>query len=429
MDTPGRSSTDSNAIASGWHGRAVGLLDLDAFFASVEQLDHPEWRGKPVIVGGDPAKRGVVSTASYEARAFGVHSAMPSAMAKRLCPQAIWVNGRHDRYRAVSQAVMACIERETPYVEAVSIDEAYFDITPGRYSHEDPVAVCRRISNAVANLGITCSMGLSTSKTVSKIASERNKPNGITVIYPGTEAAFLGPLSVRVLPGVGPRTRAALEELGIRTMAQLAATAPAVLEGRLGVVGPRLAERAAGIDRSPVAERCAPDDTKSVSSERTFAEDLTARPEIESALGYIAIHTARRLRAKGLKGRTVTVKCTYRVGESRSARTTLGERTDDELVIARTARSLLDELWSDGTPIRLLGIGVSNWDEHPEQLGLFDDVEAQDAQRMAREALTKTADRLRERFGMSAVRYGSEIAFDERVSKTSSTHRNDDART
>lgn len=410
---------------SAWEGRAVGLLDLDAFFASVEQLDHPEWRGKPVIVGGDASKRGVVSTASYEARAFGVHSAMPSAMARRLCPEAIWVHGRHERYREMSQEVMACIERETPYVEAVSIDEAYFDVTPGRYSHDDPVEVCRRISAAVANLGITCSMGLSTSKTVSKIASERNKPNGITVIYPGTEAAFLAPMAVKALPGVGPRTKTALEELGIRTLAQLAAVPPSLLEARLGVLGPRLAERAAGLDNDPVAPRCAPDDTKSVSSERTFAEDLTERKDIESALGYIAIHTARRLRAKDLKGRTITVKCTYRFGESRSARTTLRERTDDELVIARAARRLLDELWSEGTPIRLLGIGVSNWDERPEQLNLFDDVETIDRLRDTRSSLTKTADRLRERFGVSAVRYGSELKFDERVSKTSSTHRND----
>lgn len=409
-----------------WKGRAVGLLDLDAFFASVEQLDHPEWRGKPVIVGGDAAKRGVVSTASYEARAFGVHSAMPSAMARRLCPNAIWVHGRHERYREMSRLVMACIEQETPYVEAVSIDEAYFDVTPGRYSRDDPVEVCRRISAAVAALGITCSMGLSTSKTVSKIASERNKPNGITVIYPGTEAAFLAPMSVKALPGVGPRTKAALEELGIRTLAQLAAASPSLLEARLGVHGPRLAERAAGIDNVPVAPCCAPDDTKSVSSERTFAEDLTERQDIESALGYIAIHTARRLRAKNLKGRTITVKCTYRFSESRSARTTLQERTDDELVIAQAARRLLDELWSEGTPIRLLGIGVSNWDEKPEQLSLFDDVEAIDHRRDARSSLTKTADRLRERFGVSAVRYGSELRFDERVSKTSSTHRNDE---
>lgn len=162
----------------------MGLLDLDAFFASVEVLDHPEWRGLPLIVGGDADKRGVVSTCSYEARKFGVHSAMPSAQAKRLCPDAIWVQGRHKRYNEVSRQVMSLILDETPYMEQMSVDEAYFDVTPGRFSCTDPVEVCARISAAVQRLGITCSIGLSTSKTVSKIASERNKPNGTTVCTP-----------------------------------------------------------------------------------------------------------------------------------------------------------------------------------------------------------------------------------------------------
>lgn len=404
-----------------WDGRAVGLLDLDAFFASVEQFDHPEWRGLPVIVGGDADKRGVVSTASYEARAYGVRSAMASAVAKRLCPQAIWVNGRFDRYREMSQRVMACIERETPYVEAVSIDEAFFDITPGRYSHDDPVEICRRISQAVAQLGITCSMGLSTCKTVSKIASERNKPNGITVVFPGTEEAFLAPLSVRALSGVGPQTHKALEGVGIHTLGQLATANPQELERRLGIVARTLIARASGREEAPVARRSDPQERKSVSSERTFAEDLTTREEIDGALGYLSVQTGRRLREHGLRGRTVTVKCTYRYGETRSARTTVEERTDDELVIARIARSLIGELWQPGTPVRLLGVGVSNWEEHPEQPGLFDDVEAEVERRAARERLTSTTDRLRERFGESAVRYGSELLFKERVSKTAPT--------
>ena len=148
-----------------WKGPAVGLLDLDAFFASVEQLDHPEWRGRPVIVGGSAGRRGVVSTASYEARAYGVHSAMPSAQAERLCPQAIWTRGRFDRYREMSRRVMDILLAETPLVEQVSIDEAFFDVTPGRFSREHPVAICRRVRDAVAALGVTCSIGLSTSKT------------------------------------------------------------------------------------------------------------------------------------------------------------------------------------------------------------------------------------------------------------------------
>ena len=192
-----------------WDGPAVGLLDLDAFFASVEQLDHPEWRGKPLIVGGDADKRGVVSTASYEARRYGVHSAMSSAQARRLCPDAIWTNGHYDRYREMSAKVMAIVLDETPYVEQVSIDEAFFDVTPGRFSDEDPVAIARRICARVAELGVTCSIGLSTNKTVAKIASERNKPNGLTVVYPGTEREFLAPIPVRAMSGSAraPRRR------------------------------------------------------------------------------------------------------------------------------------------------------------------------------------------------------------------------------
>ena len=158
-----------------WAGPAIGLLDLDAFFASVEQLDHPAWRGKPVIVGGSAEKRGVVSTASYEARRFGVHSAMPSYQAERLCPQAIWTRGRYDRYREMSAAVMGFLNDETPLVEQVSIDEAFFDVTPGRWSRENPVDICRRVQERVSALGITCSIGLGVNKTIAKIASEREK--------------------------------------------------------------------------------------------------------------------------------------------------------------------------------------------------------------------------------------------------------------
>ena len=199
--------SDKNARKScnfEWHGKAIGLLDLDAFFASVEQLDHPEWRGKPVIVGGSPHKRGVVSTASYEARKFGVHSAMPSATAVRLCPQAIWTPGRYDRYSEMSALVMGFLKDETPLVEQVSIDEAFFDITPGRFSKENPLEICKRIQKKVAALGVTCSIGLGTNKTIAKIASEQEKPRGLTAVFPGTEGRFLAPLPIEAMSGIGP---------------------------------------------------------------------------------------------------------------------------------------------------------------------------------------------------------------------------------
>ena len=164
------------ALLPAWEGRAILLVDLDAFFASVEQLDHPGWRGKPVIVGGDPDKRGVVSTASYEAREYGVHSAMPSSQAKRLCPDAIWTKGRFDRYREMSNAIMALLHEETPFVQQVSIDEAFLDVTPNEVNREHPILVAQRIQRRVEELGVTCSVGVGTSKTVAKIASDMDKP-------------------------------------------------------------------------------------------------------------------------------------------------------------------------------------------------------------------------------------------------------------
>ena len=227
----------------------MGLLDLDAFFASVEQLDHPEWRGLPVIVGGSPERRGVVSTASYEARRFGVHSAMPSATAVRLCPDAIWTQGNFARYREVSAQVMDVLLRETPLVEQVSIDEAFFDVTPGRFSRESPLAICRRVQERVSELGVTCSIGLGVNKTVAKIASEREKPRGLTVVWPGTEASFLAPLPVGAMSGVGPATEQRLRTMGIRTLGELSRADERAMEREFGVTGPRMVARAAGLER------------------------------------------------------------------------------------------------------------------------------------------------------------------------------------
>ena len=283
-----------------WEGRAIGLLDLDAFFASVEQLDHPEWRGKPVIVGGDADRRGVVSTASYEARTFGVHSAMPAAQAARLCPDAIWTHGHFDRYREVSNEVMNIILDETPLVEQVSIDEAFFDVTPGRYSRESPVSICRRIQGRVSELGVSCSIGLGVCKSVAKVASEAQKPRGLTVVLPGSEAAFLAPLPVRAMSGIGPATEARLARMGIRTLGTLAVSSDDMLLSELGTMGPELRARAAGTERAAVGERANPDEAKSVSNERTFASDLTDEQAIRSALDATCAMVARRLRRKGL---------------------------------------------------------------------------------------------------------------------------------
>lgn len=412
-ETPHSPSNAQNApiptLDIGWEGRAIGLLDLDAFFASVEQLDHPEWHGKPLIVGGDADRRGVVSTASYEARKYGVHSAMSSAQAERLCPDAIWTHGHYERYAEVSAQVMAIIGDETPLVEQVSIDEAFFDITPGRFSKESPIAICERIQRRVSQLGVTCSIGLGVCKSVAKIASERDKPRGLTIVMPGTEAQFLAPLPIRAMSGIGKATEAKLHSMQIHTLGQLADTDPEVLKRALGAFGPVLHERAAGTERVSVGEQAAPEDIKSVSNERTFATDLKEAQEVYASLDAIGAMVGRRLRKKGLKGSTVAVRIKDSWASARSAQAQLKTPTDDEAVFGPAARKLLDKLWTPGSPVRLLGVEISHFeDDRPVQLDLFDTQDATERAETLRRLHVAT-DELKERFGENAVAYGRDI--------------------
>lgn len=408
-----------------WEGRAIGLLDLDAFFASVEQLDHPEWRHKPVIVGGDAERRGVVSTASYEARAYGVHSAMSSAEAKRLCPEAIWTHGHYDRYRAISDQVMKIIGDETPLVEQVSIDEAFFDITPGRFSKESPVAICRRIQQRVFDLGVTCSIGLGVCKSVAKIASERDKPRGLTVVLPGSEQAFLAPLPLRAMSGIGRATEAKLLKMNIHTLGELAAKSDEELERALGVFGPVLRARAAGTERAAVGEQAAPEEAKSVSNERTFAHDLNDKAEVYATLDAISAMVGRRLRKKGLSGLTVAVKIKDSWASARSAQAQLNEPTDDEATFGPVARELLDKLWTPGSPVRLLGVEISNFsDPKPLQLDLFSD-EKETERKATLRRLHVATDDLKERFGDNAVSFGRDLKLRESTTNTAPQHKED----
>lgn len=435
-----------------WRGPAIGLLDLDAFFASVEQLDHPEWRGKPVIVGGDAHRRGVVATASYEARAFGVHSAMASAQAERLCPQAIWTPGRHDRYRQVSRQVMELIEAETPLVEQVSVDEAFFDITPGRYSKEHPVAIARRIQEAVAALGVTCSIGLGTTKSVAKIASEREKPRGLTCVPPGTEHLFLDPLPVRALSGVGAATEKTLHSAGIFTLGQLAAADPDMLRRLLGVQGPLLQARAQGTEASPVVPLDLKEPAKSVSNERTFSQDLHSAKDVEAAVRSVASKVGSRLRKAQLAGSEVTLKLKFDFGHGRTAQKRLACCTDDEAVFGAAAIELLHEVWHPGMAVRLVGVGVSRFGEVPApeaQPSLFDvaglegsffsanqrseagnpgaqggETRVQDVETQRK--LHVAADSIRQRFGDSAIAYGRDLRLREQTVKGAGPRRQDE---
>ncbi len=404
-------SSDFNIPERAWRGRALLLVDLDAFFASVEQLDHPEWRGKPVIVGGRSDRRGVVSTASYEARAYGVHSAMPSATAERLCPDAIWTSSHFDRYHELSAQVMGILKDESPLLEQMSIDEAYLDVSPGRYTGEDPVAIAARIQARVAELGITCSIGVATGKAVAKIASDMDKPRGLTVVYPGGEAAFLAPMDVRAMPGVGKQSAERLRRIGIRTLGALADAPLDRLVPVFGVNAQAVRDRARGIDpREIVIES----EVKSVSHERTFATDLVTREEIEDAIDMLGPMVGRRLRKKGLAGHTVTLKLRYADLSRRTAQKGLSANVDDETVFIPVAKRLINEIWRPGNSVRLVGLGISGFEAHDEQLGLFADEELP----AGNAELLSAADKIRDKFGDGMLKFGRELKIRHETSGT-----------
>ena len=390
-----------------WEGKAILLVDLDAFFASVEQLDHPAWRGKPVIVGGHADRRGVVSTASYEARKYGVHSAMPSATAERLCPDAIWTEGHYDRYREMSTKVMGILFDETPHVQQVSIDEAFVDITPTAFNREHPILVARRIQDRVEHLGVTCSIGLGTTKSIAKLASDMDKPRGLTVVMPGGEKSFMAPLPVRALSGIGASAEKKLHELGIETLGDLASSEDDMIIGVLGKAGRVMLDRARCVEHAPIE----PDDeVKSVSNETSFAKDLTSRDDIEAAIATMAAKVGRRLRRKGLAGRTLSLKVRYADFTTRSTQRPLDKPSDDEFVFKGMLFDMLDDLWQPGMALRLVGVAVTGFEQDSayEQLSLFPEP-GSGSDVAAKRDLQKATDKVKERFGESALRYGREL--------------------
>jgi DNA polymerase IV len=368
-------------------------VDLDAFFAAVEQRDRPELRGKPVIVGGDPGARGVVSTASYEARVFGVHSAMPLRTAASLCPGGIFLPVDGAKYRRESRRVMEILGRFTPLLEQVSIDEAFLDVAGSEALFGAPEAIARRIKAAVREeVGLTASVGVATTKLVAKVASDLRKPDGLVVVQPGEEAAFLAPLPITRLWGVGEQTRVALAEHGVRTIGDLAALPVDVLVRRLGAHGATLHARALGIDPSPVIGEVA---AKSVSHEHTFDVD-TADPEvIERTLLALAEGVASRLRAGGVRASTVAVKVRDSTFHTVSRQRTLPEPTDLADPIFRTALELVRPEVR-GRRVRLLGVGAHGLGE-PAQLGLFASEDPR------RRAAVEAQDAIRRKYGSRAL--------------------------
>jgi DNA polymerase IV len=369
-------------------------VDLDAFFAAVEQRDRPELRGKPVIVGGGgPNDRGVVSAASYEARRYGVRSAMPLRTAAALCPEGIFlpVNGR--LYAAASRQVMAVLRRFTPLIEQVSIDEAFIDVsgTDGLFGTGEEVA--HQIKAAIRDeTGLTASVGVASNRLVAKIASDLRKPDGLVVVPRGDEAAFLAALPIERLWGVGPSTRRALADYGVRTIGDLAALPDDLLRRRFGRHGPELAARARGIGDTEVGGH---EPAKSVSQEHTFDVDTADWEVVERTLLALSEGVAGRLRADGLRCATVTVKIRDSDFVTITRQRRLADPTDATEVIWQTAVGLTRRE-VHGMRVRLLGVGGSGLSDR-QQLLLF---EADDRERKATEAI----DSIRQRFGPRAIR-------------------------
>lgn len=376
--------------------RTILHVDLDAFFAAVEQRDRPELRGLPVIVGGDPRGRGVVSAASYEARAFGVHSAMSLREAVRRCPDGVFlpVDGR--RYQRASRDVMAVLRRFTPLVEPISIDEAFLDVTGSVALFGDGPTIAAAIKAAVREeVGLTASVGVATTKLVAKVASDLRKPDGLVVVEPGSEAAFLAPLPIGRLWGVGEKTATALAEFGVRTIGDLAALPPDVVVRRFGKHGASLVDRARGIDPDRVHEG---EPAKSIGHEHTFDVDTSDPEVIERALLGMADGVSGRLRSAGVKAATIAVKIRDPSFRTITRQRTLAEPTDMTEPIFRAALELARPEVR-GIRVRLLGVTASHLGER-DQLGLF----ATDDPR--RRAAIEAADAIRRRYGADAVTRG-----------------------
>jgi len=379
--------------------RRIMHIDLDAFFVSVEQALNPKLKGKPVVVGGKPDRRGVVASASYEARAFGLHAGMPLVTARRLCPQAIFIEGSFTKYREASQRFMAILADFSPYLEPVSLDEAYLDVTGFESIHgsiyQMALATKQRIKDEV---GLPSSVGIASCKVVAKIAAEQSKPDGLLEVAAGEQRSFLAPLPIAKLPGVGEKTEGILNGLGINTIGQLANMPLSALKGHFGVFGELLHRHANGIDDRKVEPPAA---AKSISRETTFGQDTRDRPLLKATLGYLSERVGAELRQKGRQAGCVTLKLRYADFSTITRRHTLMKATDADQTIFNTGLKLLTTALSQEKQlVRLIGIGVSNLTEAGRQLDMLDS----SAQKL--EQLNKAIDRIRKKYGFTAIQTG-----------------------
>jgi DNA polymerase IV len=381
--------------------RTIFHVDMDAFFVSVEELYDPSLKGKAVVVGGQRNERGVVSAASYEARKFGVHSAMPLRTAAKMCPHAIFVNGHPERYRECSEKVYEVLSAFSPQVEMASIDEAYLDMTGTERLHGPPLKAAHALHDRMkCETRLNCSVGIGGSRLIAKVSSAQAKPNGVLYIVPGEEAKFLAPLDVREIPGVGKVTETRLHALGIKKVGDLARFEESELEARFGKWGMALAGKARGEDAGGWFDKevDADLDAKSISHEHTYNEDTADLNQLEATLMRLSEMVGRRLREANFHARTVQLKLRYKDFTTITRAHTLPSPTQLDTEIFEHIRTLFRKNWKKGIPIRLLGVQTSHFSAEGDQMNLLEG----SRQQRWKDALV-AADRLRDKFGESSV--------------------------
>jgi DNA polymerase-4 len=377
-------------------------VDMDAFFVSVELLERPELRGKPVVVGGRPDQRGVVTAASYEARKYGIQSAMPLRTAGRLCPHAIFLDGHHAKYTQWSDRVATILTNFSPVLEMVSIDEAYLDLAGTERLHGPPLAAADKLLRSITRAtGLPCSGGLASTRLVAKVASDQGKPRGLVWVPAGSEERFLAPLPVRKIPGIGKVTERALRALGVETVEQIAAQPQEKLEKIFGQWGTALYRKARGGDSYEFLVDAEP---KSISQNHTFNEDTDDLAALTAVLSHLSQKACKRLREAGLVASTFTLTIRYAGFDTHTRSKSLGESTALDAGINAVFLELFQKHCDQRRKVRLLGVRLSNFSHGGEQLDLL-----QAERREKLQKLTQATDRLRDRFGFSKVQFGGSL--------------------
>ena len=381
-------------------------VDMDAFFVSVELLTRPELRGKPVVVGGRPDQRGVVSAASYEARKFGIHSAMPLRTAGRLCPHAVFLDGHHEKYGECSDRVASILARFSPIVEMVSIDEAYLDLAGTERIYGPPFAAADKLLRTITReTQLPCSGGLATTRLVAKVASDQGKPRGLVWVAPGMEARFLAPLPIRKIPGIGEVTERALRVLAIETVEHLASHSQEKLESIFGQWGTALFRKARGGDAYEFLIDAEP---KSISHNHTFGEDTSDVAEMESMLSHLSQKACKRLREAGLSSCTLTLTIRYAGFQTYTRSKTVPDPARLDADVFAVFLELFREHRDPKRKVRLLGVALSALAHGAEQLDLL-----QADRRDKLRKLTEATDRLRDKFGFGSVQFGGSLRRDD----------------